>query len=279
MYLRLTGALNRDRPAKWIDGLWGYDLFIAHRRADASGYAGRLFAILAERRIACFIDQNIYNAGDSLAVATRRHVSKSTILLLIASPELLRVRRPTDWVEEEISEYLRTHPKNPKIIVIDFGNTISNALLRDDQNSLSEHPIISKIHQFIILPQDLQSLSHDPSEAVFSAIERQLDGRRRDRSRVRIFQYISAALLLLLLFVGALGLVARRQQQLAEERLNEALTLDSRRLAAESKRQLELGNGDLAVALAREALQGVVSGNSSITRPYTSDAGLALCTD
>ena len=132
-------------------------------RADASSYAGRLFSLLTEKRISCFIDQNIYNAGDSLAVSTRRHVSKATVLVLLASPELLRVRHPTDWVEQEIVEYLEANQNNPKIIVLDFGNTISSTLQSDDHTFLLEHKIVKIIHQFIILPQELESLNNDPS--------------------------------------------------------------------------------------------------------------------
>src|SRR5262245_2014542 len=73
---------------RWLDSLWGYDVFIAHRRIDAAQYALDLHNALKAAGISSFIDQAVYAPGESLVVATRRHVAKSTLLLLVGSPEL-----------------------------------------------------------------------------------------------------------------------------------------------------------------------------------------------
>ena len=111
----------------WIDAFWGYDVFIAHRRVDAADYARKLYEALTAQRISCFIDRAVYGPGDSLAVATQRHVRKSTLFVLLGSPEILSSRVPVDWVEEEVNQYLASHESDPKIIPIDFGETIANA--------------------------------------------------------------------------------------------------------------------------------------------------------
>jgi hypothetical protein len=121
-------AVVRVSTARWIDGWWGYDVFIAHRRADATEYALALFDKLQAEKISCFIDRVVYGPGDSLLLATRQHVTKSSLFLLVGSPELLKLRKPVDWVEAEITTYLEAHRESPKVMLVDFGNVIANAL-------------------------------------------------------------------------------------------------------------------------------------------------------
>ena len=79
------------RITSWIDDLWGYDVFIAHRRADGQAYARALYDRLSRAGIACFLDTKIYVAGDSLRVATKRHASKATLLVVVGSPSILLI--------------------------------------------------------------------------------------------------------------------------------------------------------------------------------------------
>jgi hypothetical protein len=104
---------QHKRFLNWVDAFWGYDVFIAHRRADAAEYAHKLYEALTAQRISCFIDRAVYGPGDSLAVATQRHVQKSTVFVLLGSPELLSSRKPVDWVEEEVNTYLGSFDPNP----------------------------------------------------------------------------------------------------------------------------------------------------------------------
>ena len=85
---------QQRRFLNWVDAFWGYDVFIAHRRADAAEYARRLYEALRAQRISCFIDRAVYGPGDLLAVATQRHVRKSTVFVLLGSPEILSPRIP-----------------------------------------------------------------------------------------------------------------------------------------------------------------------------------------
>ena len=106
----LSAIRNQHRRfLNWVDAFWGYDVFIAHRRVDAADYAHKLYDALTAQRISCFIDRAVYGPGDSLTVATKRHVRKSTVFVLLGSPELLSPRKPKDWVEEEVNEYLAFH--------------------------------------------------------------------------------------------------------------------------------------------------------------------------
>src|SRR5271166_3501362 len=89
---------QRGRFLNWVDAFWGYEVFIAHRRADAAEYAYKLYESSKAERMSCFIDRTVYGPGDSLAVATQRHVAKSSVFVLLVSPEILASRKPTDWV-------------------------------------------------------------------------------------------------------------------------------------------------------------------------------------
>lgn len=136
-------ALVGVSVSRWVDGWWGYDVFIAHRRADAAQYAVELHDKLRAEKISCFIDRVVYGPGDSLLLATRQHVAKSSLFLLGGSPELLKLRRHVDWVEEEIKTYFRTHRQNPKVMLIDFDKVIANALEREGGAAAASHPIPS----------------------------------------------------------------------------------------------------------------------------------------
>jgi hypothetical protein len=176
---------QRKRFVNWIDAFWGYDVFIAHRRKDAGQYAQNLYDELKLKKISCFIDRAVYGPGDYLVVATKRHIVKSTLLVLLGSPEILVLRKPIDWVEKEINEYLASHETDPKIVPVDFGETIANASLS------APHPILARLEPFVRIPEPLSSLAGAPSDAVLDAIRKKLEGRRRDRMRLRFFEACS----------------------------------------------------------------------------------------
>ena len=178
----LRGLGNQyKRFFNWVDAFWGYDVFIAHRRADAAEYALKLYEALTAQRISCFIDRAVYGPGDSLAVATLRHVRKSTVFVLLGSPEILSPRKPKDWVQEEVDQYLASHESDPKIIPVDFGETIANS-------SPAANSILGRIENFVRIPEALPALVEPPSQGVLDAIRGKLDGRRRDRIARPLFR-------------------------------------------------------------------------------------------
>lgn len=230
--------------ARWVDSFWGYDVFIAHRRADAAEYAQRIYEKLTQEKISCFIDKVVYGAGDSLLVATRRHVTKSTLFFLVGSPALLTPRQP-DWVEQEIQTYLTSHETDPKLILVDFGMTVANALAAPAVPGTSAHPILRYVEPFLRIPEDLPDLAQPPSEAVLDAVRRNLSGRRRDRTRLRFFEGAAAVLAALLVMVTALGIANERSRKHAE----------ARRLLVEARTNLASPPAtQVAIAQARAAL-------------------------
>jgi WD40 repeat protein len=214
-----SSRMARLRLASWADSWWGYDVFIAHRRADAADYAKALYARLRSERIACFIDKEVYGPGDSLLVATSRHVAKSTVLVLLASPELLIARHPVDWVDREIADYLAAHSVDPRVIVVDFDGTLELAIAATEP---ATRPVLGKLAPFLRIAEEIPALGMVPSEAVLAGIRRNLRGRRRDRNRLLFFQGVAVFLAVLLTAAVGLGIAAWRQKTIAEDEARRA---------------------------------------------------------
>jgi hypothetical protein len=187
----------RIKFGNWVDAFWGYDVFIAHRRTDAVEYARLLYEGLRTERISCFIDRAVYIPGTSLQVATIRYVTKSTLFCLIGSPELLILRTPIDWVSKEIETYLSSHPDDPKVLLIDFGDIVAGELAKPVGIRGAEQ-ILSQLRPYLRQAEELSALSKAPSGDVLACIRANLAGRRRDRSRLRFFQAIAGVLSCLL---------------------------------------------------------------------------------
>jgi len=171
----------------------------------------------------------VYGPGDYLTAATRRHVAKSTLFVLLGSPEILSPRKPEDWVEVEVNDYLASHESDPKVMPIDFGETVESAV------PSAANPILQRIQNFIRIPETLSALNDAPSEAVLASIRGNLSGRRRDRTRVRIFEIASGALAVLLLFASLAAAIAWIQRQRATSNETHALAALSRAAAREGE--------------------------------------------
>jgi len=198
-----------------IDSLWGYDVFIAHRRGDAAEYAYALFLALRQQKpkVNTFIDRAVYGPGESLTVATLRHIRKSTLLVLLASPELLALRKE-DWVATELDDYLRTHQTDPIVVVVDFGETIAKG---------DDHPIVGKVSNFLRVSAEAQELTLPPSDEVIRETLARLGGRRRDRLRQRIFGGVAVGFAALLLAAAAAAYTASERSHEATTRFGAAL--------------------------------------------------------
>jgi WD40 repeat protein len=284
-------ASGIDRITTWIrvslrdvvrrvDALWGYDVFIAHRRADAAKYAEALHEKLSAEKISSFIDRVVYGPGDSLLVATRQHVAKSSLFVLVGSPELLIPRHPVDWIEREIDTFLNSHEANPKILLVDFDSCVAKALALPAAAGAPPHPILGNLAPFLRISESLPALSLPPSEDVLAGIRRNLDGRRRDRTRLRVFEGIAAVLIVLLIVAAALGVVARQQAEIANkqrliavEQRDKALASQSRLLASLAILKTKEGDATDGMRIALEALPDTSAG---IDRPYVPQAKMAL---
>jgi hypothetical protein len=223
-----------------VDALWGYDVFIAHRRKDAAVYAKSLHDALAAEGCSCFIDQTVYGPGDSLELATVRHVQKSTLFVLVASPELLIPRAPDDWVRNELRTYLASHTADPKVIVADVDGTVEMALATAD---IPAGSILPLVRPFVRIHSDDKTSRDAHLALVIDAVKRSLRGRRRDRSRLRVFQVITGVLGALLVSAVVLGMARERQR----------LSAESRRLVTEARSALVSPSATQSAVLAARA--------------------------
>jgi hypothetical protein len=229
-------------PSRVIDRLFGFDVFIAHRRVDAASYAALLVQQLDKEKLSTFIDAREYGPGDDLAASTLRQIRKATMLVVLGSPATLEPRNP-DWVLAEINTYWAANSaKALHVLPIDFGGTLATG---SDQSAIA-----MRLRDVIRLDQPLAALHDPPSSAVIEAITRQFRKRRRDTVRLHVFQGIAAALLMLLLASGLAALVAYRE--LGDARRNLAANY-----MTAARARLEAGFRDEAAALAAESLRNV----------------------
>jgi hypothetical protein len=131
-------------------------------------------------------------------------------------------------VEEEVNEYLASHGSDPKIIPIDFGETIAKAVP-------ATNSILKRVQNFVRIPEALPALAESPSLAVLEAISGKLDGRRRDRARVRFFEMAAGVLAILLVVALAAAAIAWAQRRTAIANETHALAAPSRAAAREER--------------------------------------------
>jgi len=196
-----------------IDALWGYDVFVAHRRVDGAAYAQALHDQLTAENISCFIDKNVYKPGDFLPAATQRHAAKSTVLVVVASPGLLETRNP-DWVKTELDVYRATHREDPKVLVIDFAATVAGN---------PQHLIAAEFTAFVRESAAKDELQRAPVPSIIKAVKNQVGGRRVERVRLRWFQGIAVVLFVFATATGVAAYFAYQQRGAARARLGQTL--------------------------------------------------------
>lgn len=229
-----------ERVRHRVDRLFGYDVFIAHRRADAASYAARLAEALLQRQLATFIDVREYGPGDELSGATLRHIRRATLLVVLGSPAIIEPRDP-DWVLAEIEAYWATHDGDERrVLPIDFGGSLASGP--------DAAPIAHRLRHVIRLDEPLAALGEEPSASAIDAIARQFRNRRRESVRLRVFQGIAAMLAVLALAAGGAAWTAQRA--LAQARRNLAANYVT---AAQDR--LAQGFADEAAALAGQSLR------------------------
>jgi WD40 repeat protein len=208
-----------------VDRLYGYDVFLAHRRSDGATYADRLSERLEKVGLRIFIDKKIYRPGDELAAATLRHIRMSTLLVVVGSPAIRESREP-DWVLAEIGTYLETHSGNDRhVLPISFGGAL--------QPGGTLTPVVVALLQSTIRREEPgDALTAPPSDGAINSIVQRFQRRNRDRVRLRVFQMLAAVFVVLLAIAATLGLVANRNDNRARQELRRAVAL---RLVAEGE--------------------------------------------
>jgi WD40 repeat protein len=276
---KLRSMLNRLRDTLFkgvFRARFRYDVFISYNHR-AKGYAVNLKKQLADLDFACFIDQEEAPPGSSLDPTLEKALSKSAVLVLLATERALT--RP--YIALEFQKFVST---GRRIIPIN----ISGALTENDEEALARTPWdIIKTRKLIWIDEADEAFAKEiPSPPIADGIDKLFKYTRRN-SRVRT-EIIGTAVMVLLLAVGA-GFVIKgkaaevsKQAGLAEVAKNETVKqlgiageatkeanrqLGIARLAGdEAKRQ-----GELADAATKEARR-----QQEIARAATAEADKQL---
>jgi WD40 repeat protein len=111
-----------ETPRMTIDwsGIFGYDIFVSYKRADASGFAAALVHELYQRDYRCFLDRSDAPAGVPLDDHIRVALRKSKVLVVIVTRGALE----SPWVTEELQVFCSGR-KRP-VIALDVDHLFSS---------------------------------------------------------------------------------------------------------------------------------------------------------
>jgi len=220
--------------------LFGFDYFIAHRWADAHGFAKALCDELEKRDFDCFLDERNYETGGNLHLMQRLALGRTTRLIVIVSP-LAHVSRPDeiDWLLEEVREFKRGRASlGREAVIAPIGTAVSlSPGAYPDSRLLAELPLPAG-HSLYIEDAGSASNGHPQANTV-TKLATDFTELRRRRFRLRVLMSI-AMLMSVLAGVAVWQAVeawrqsARRQALLVEasrrEQLNGVALMESQRL-------------------------------------------------
>ncbi len=201
-------AASPPRRRALLDRFFGYDYFIAHRSADGKTYAralhDRLTSLAAPFR--CFIDRHDYALGGDLPRMQTAALRKAARLIVVVTPGAhIAPDKGEDWLLGEVREFKASHSVTAVIVPIGTASLL-------DPAGWPDSPLLAEIPHLpngnCILETDPARLAEAPSEETIARLILDFTERRQERTRLRVFQALSATLGLLLLTAAVLGMVA-----------------------------------------------------------------------
>lgn len=191
---QFRSGLNRIRETLFkglFRARFRYDVFISYNH-QAKGYAVNLKKQLADLDFSCFIDQEESPPGLSLDPTLEKALSKSAVLVLLATERALT--RP--YISLEFEKFVAT---GRRIIPIN----ISDALTQNNEEALARTPWnIIKTRKLIWIDEVDESFAKEmPSPPIADGIDKLFKYTRRN-SRVRT-EIIGTAVLVVLAAIGA----------------------------------------------------------------------------
>ena len=233
------------------DWVFGYDVFVSYGRKDRTALPGDDGALYAENLISklkavgyvCCVDKDEFTPG-SLSEVVKRHLKRSTSLVMICTPKAFR----SPHVQEEVAIMERLQKL---VIPVDVNRTIEN-MAKDQRPSF--------LGDRIWIPDPVEPEKGPTDEAVKMIIQA-LKITRQQIKRNRIFGGVAITLLCLTIAAVFFGILAQRNEK----------TAISQKLAANSHLDASLGESYLDKAL----LTAVIAVNRSPELPEAKGALIA----
>jgi len=180
--------------------LFGYDIFLSYRRADAGQYAEALADALQGSGLTCFLDRDETVGGVQLEPALTKALQRSRMLVAILTPGVPE----SDWIAKEILAFLG---KANRLLPISVGGLLNNE---------AEGSLVGQLQELSWIDESAEAVASGlPSPSTVAEIVKSYRWRRvRTRARFTVFALL-VALLIGAWGVGRFVLEGQRQAQVA----------------------------------------------------------------
>jgi len=204
MSLAEPAAPHRSLLARLYDFVFGFDYFLSHRWSDAHSYATSLASKL-EPEFHCFLDSKDFAKGLLWNVEGERALARTSILILVLSPEVFDSQPVLDEVR-----YFQKHKPANRLIVIDPGGLFGATPV--------DHPLIAAIGATRLrIDEPADAITAGPSPVLIETLRQDFDLVKQNTRRARVLATAVTVLAVLLAAAIAAALYATQQQWLAEE--------------------------------------------------------------
>ncbi len=219
-----------------LDWFYGYDYFVSYRWSDGRVYALALAEQLEKDGFDCFLDSADYIKGDNWKRIGERALRKTTRLVLVGSPHVVRPDPPREPDDDPVLRELRIFTATGKrVIPINFEGSLSCP-------DLGHLPLTRCLDKDGLWIQEAKKhLAIGPSKATLEELRGSFDRERQSEKRARVLRYLILVFASLAFIAIAAAAFAMRQYFVAEQR----------RVDAEQKTRLS--NAQRLVAEARLA--------------------------
>jgi len=166
--------LEYDMIRDLVDTLFGYDVFISYKTAEANSFAAALYEALSRREspFACFLDRTELPAGAVLNEELKRAIEKTRCFLLLVTPNALNAK----WVRLELDHRLKT---GGAIVAINFDGAVESALESGDV-------LAERLAERSLIQVGSDALIAGPDDEIIGHLLRHFDFRRQETLRAQL---------------------------------------------------------------------------------------------
>ena len=162
--------------------LFGYDIFLSYRRAEAGSYVEALVKALEERGLVCFIDREETVGGVALAPALTTALRRSRMLVAVLTPSV----PISEWIVKEIEAFL---DKTNRLLPISVGGLLSS--------EAASEPLLRRLRELSWVDETLEAVAAgEPSASTVAEIVKSYRWRRvRSRARLMMLALLGAVMI------------------------------------------------------------------------------------